>query len=149
MSQVTERPDELRAVGRLAFDELGGAIGGIGAVHRAVATRVFRSVGPTARAVAVMHDTVARSSYAAVRGGFGLAGRAADAALARRAPGAPLSASPRGSLALAALQGLRGDALEREGSPLVQPMAVRVRGRAVPPERDALAAAFPDATRRI
>jgi pimeloyl-ACP methyl ester carboxylesterase len=148
MSEPTT-PDELRAVTRLAFDELGGAVGGIGNVHKAIAGRVFGAVGPAAQAVSAIHDGVARASYAAVRGGFGLAGSAAEAALGRRPPGAPLSTSPRGGLLLAALQGLRGDALEAEGSPLAQPMAVRVAGRPVPPEADALARAFPDATGRV
>ena len=43
------------------------------------------------------------------------------------------------------LNGLRGDALEAAGSALQEPMALRAGGRAVPPEPDALAAAFPAA----
>jgi pimeloyl-ACP methyl ester carboxylesterase len=148
---VTTKPDELRALSRLTFDELGSATGGIGGIHRAIADRVFRAVGPSGRAVEVAHHTISGGVYAALRGAAGLAGRAADAALeARGAPGdRQLSTAPRGAAALAALNGLIGDELERQGSDLHEPMAVRVRGRIVPPEREALAVAFPVATPRL
>jgi pimeloyl-ACP methyl ester carboxylesterase len=63
--------------------------------------------------------------------------------------GPPLSVTPAGSIGLAALQGLTGDALEAERSPLAQPLAVRVHGHAVPPRREALAAGFPAPTSRL
>jgi hypothetical protein len=144
------RDDELRALSRFAFDEVGSAPGGIGDVHRAVADRVFRHVGPSARPVEVIHHAAATASYAAVRAGFGLAGQAVDLALrARGADRAPLSATPRGAAAIAAVQGLRGDLLEREGSLLHAPMAVRVDGRVVPPEPGALRGAFPQSRGRL
>jgi pimeloyl-ACP methyl ester carboxylesterase len=60
-----------------------------------------------------------------------------------------LSTTPRGSALIAAVTGLRGDALEAEGSPLCQPMAVRVNGEPVTLDTDALREAFPEATPRI
>src|SRR3954465_15572909 len=75
---------EARALTRLAFDELGSAPGGIGDIHRAIADRVFRLTGPAARPVRFAHRTITDASYAAVRGGFGVAGRAADVALRGR-----------------------------------------------------------------
>jgi len=144
--------DERVALAQLAFDELGQGAGGIGDVHRAVAQRVFRHTGPGAAPVRVLHDAIAGTAYAAVGAAARLVGAGAGSALAARAAvqGAPpLSATPRGGAALAVLQGLRGDALEREGSPLAQPMAVRAGGVAVPPDPAALRAAFPDATRRL
>jgi len=148
MERSADRPDELRALSRLAAAELGGGAGGIGNVHDAIARRVFGALGPNARPVQVAHDAIARGVYASVRGAATVAGHAADQALRRRdtGDGRPLSSSPHGALALAVLGGLQGDALERDGSPLQQPLALRVRGRVVPPERDALAAAFPHAT---
>jgi pimeloyl-ACP methyl ester carboxylesterase len=140
--------DELRALSRLAAAELGGGVGGIGAVHGAIAGRVFGALGPAARPVRLAHDSIAGTVYAAVRGGASLAGAAADEVLRRRNRGA-ISATPRGATALAVLNGLCGDALERDGSPLQQPMAVRVRGRVVPPDANALQAAFPHATPRL
>jgi pimeloyl-ACP methyl ester carboxylesterase len=141
--------DELRALSRFAFDEVGSAPGGIGGMHRAVADRVFGAVGPQARPIEVLHRAAADLSYGAVKAGFGLAGRAVDAALGARGDHRPLSATPRGAALLGAVQGLRGDTLARDGSPLHTPMAVRVGGRAVPAEPAALAAAFPAAGPRL
>jgi pimeloyl-ACP methyl ester carboxylesterase len=139
---------ELRALTALGFDELRQATGGLGAIHRAVAGRVFRAVGPGAALVRPMHEAVMRGVYAGIGLGTRAVGLAAQAAVARRE--APrLSTTPRGSALIAAVTGLRGDALEAEGSPLCQPMAVRVNGEPVVLEPDALAAAFPEATPRI
>ncbi|MCZ4491425.1 MAG: hypothetical protein JWP53_356, partial [Conexibacter sp.] len=67
---------------------------------------------------------------------------------AHAAGGAQLSDHPRGRLAQGALNGVWGDRLERTGNALSIPMAVRVGGRDVPADRDALAAAFPQASAR-
>jgi pimeloyl-ACP methyl ester carboxylesterase len=61
----------------------------------------------------------------------------------------PLSSTPRGAAVIGAVQGLRGDHLEAESSPLHAPMAVHVAGAPVPPEPAALAAAFPQASSRL
>jgi PGAP1-like protein len=143
-----EQPDELRALTRLAATELGGGAGGIGAVHDAVARRVFGALGPAARPVRLAHDSIACTAYAAVRASATVAGSAADQVLRRRDDARALSATPRGAIALALLNGLHGDALERDGSALQQPMAVRVRGEVVPPDADALRTAFPHAAPR-
>jgi len=148
MERTGHPPDELRALSRLAADEVGGGAGGIGSVHDAIARRVFGALGPSARPVQVAHDTIARGVYASLRGAATVAGHAADQALRGR-EAAPLSSTPRGALALGVLSGLQGDALERAGSPLQHPMAVRVGGRAVAPEPAAVAAAFPDAAQRL
>jgi pimeloyl-ACP methyl ester carboxylesterase len=144
-------PDELRALSRLAADELAGGTGGIGGVHEAIARRVFGALGPSARPAQVAHDGISRGVYAGVRGASTLAGHAADKLLSRRdaRDGRPLSATPRGAVALAVINGLIGDALEQAGSDLQEPMALRLRGRAVAPERDSLAAAFPGAKPRL
>jgi pimeloyl-ACP methyl ester carboxylesterase len=149
-----QRRQEERALTRLAFDELAGAPGGIGDLHRAIADRAFgavnRGVGPAARPAQLAHDAIAGGVYAALRGTTRLLGRGVDVALlARQSTGPSLSTTPRGGLALSALQGLIGDKLEAEASPLAQPMAVRVDGEPIPVERDALAVAFPSATPRI
>jgi pimeloyl-ACP methyl ester carboxylesterase len=148
---VQEQTDERRALARLAYEEFGGAPRGIGEVHRAVAGRVFRAVGPSARPVQVLHDAIAARSYAAVQGGSALLARAAESALARgeRGGGRELSTSPRGSAMIAAAQGLRGDALERDGSVLHAPMALRVDGRPVPARPRELAEAYPQASGRL
>jgi pimeloyl-ACP methyl ester carboxylesterase len=151
--QIPEAPapagDELRALTRLAFDELGDAAGGIGSIHRGIAGRVFSAVGWGGRVVERSHDAISAAAYGAVRGTFLAGGRAAAAALGARHSASPLSVTPRGATVLGVLGGLIGDELERQASPLQQPMAVRAAGRVVPPERDALAAALPAASGRL
>jgi pimeloyl-ACP methyl ester carboxylesterase len=140
-------PSELRALTQLGFDELGGAAAGIGRIHRAVAQRVFRAVGPVGRPVQVAHDEIARRVYGANREASRALGGAAGAAVAvRDGTGRALSSTPQGAAALAALNGLIGDRLEAEGSALQEPMAIRVGGGIVSTQSDALARAFPDAT---
>jgi pimeloyl-ACP methyl ester carboxylesterase len=112
--------DERRALTRLAAAELREATGGIGAVHRAIADRAFVA-GSVPKA---LHDAIAGGVYGAVRGGALIAGHAADAALSRREPRA-LSTTPRGAAALGVINGLRGDVLERDDSPLAVPMTAR------------------------
>lgn len=147
---------ELKALTTLGFDELARATGGIGAIQRAISTRVFRAVGPGALAVRPIHETVTRGVYAGLGAGTRALGFAAGVAVDRRAArrgaaGAPaLPSTTRGGAALiAAIAGLTGDALEAEDSPLAQPMAVRVGGAPVPPDAVALADAFPEATSRV
>ncbi|MBI5105889.1 MAG: alpha/beta fold hydrolase [Solirubrobacterales bacterium] len=139
---------EAGALARLTLEELGLATGGIGGVHRAIASRVFRYVGPQSTPARMVHDAVSGAVYGGLHGGARAAGAAADLALRHREL-VPLSTTRRGAAVLAALQGLRGDALEAQGSPLAQPMAVRVDGAVVEPTPDALAAAFPDASGRL
>src|SRR3954451_8661576 len=150
MSEITEPPpDELRALTRLGFGELGAAAGGIGQMHTAIARRVVLPLtavlGPIARLVDAAHETASAGVYGALRGATTAAGRAAERAVpARRA----LSATPRGAAALAALNGLIGDELEREANPPKQPMPVRGGGEPVVLEPDAVAHVFPDASPR-
>jgi pimeloyl-ACP methyl ester carboxylesterase len=136
---------ELRALTALGFDELRQAAGGIGSIHQALAGRVFRAVGPGAGLVRPMHEAITRGVYAGLGLGTRAIGLAAQAAAARR-ESPMLSTTPRGSALIAAVTGLRGDALEAEGSRLCQPMAVRVNGEPVGLEPEALRAAFPGAT---
>jgi pimeloyl-ACP methyl ester carboxylesterase len=149
--QGTERSQELQALTRLAFEELARYVGGIGSIHRAIAGRVFAAVGSSGRLVEWSHDAISQAAYGAVRGSFrgvGLVGEVASGV--RAGTGKPaLSDTPGGAGLLGAINGLIGDALEREGSTLAQRMAVRVGGRVVPPDPSALAAAFPGATDRL
>ncbi len=139
---------ELSALTTLGFDELARATGGIGSIQRAVSGRVFRLVGPGAMLVRPLHEGITRGVYRGLGAGTRAVGVAAGRAAARR-DGLPLSSTPYGSAVIAAIAGLRGDALEEEGSPLAQPMAVRVAGQPVALEPEAIASAFPAATRRI
>lgn len=150
-SRPLEEPDELRALAELGFKELSGAVGGIGEIHRAVAERVFTAVGPAGTLARAGHDALSRRAYAAVARGPSVVGKAADTALGKRDRSGErrLSTTPWGGLALAAINGLVGDALESERSVLQEAMTVRVGGVRIPCEASALEAAFPTATPHI
>jgi pimeloyl-ACP methyl ester carboxylesterase len=139
---------ELRALTLLGFDELRQASGGIGSINRAVAGRVFHAVGPGAALVRPVHGAVTRSVFAGLGLGTRAIGMAAAAAVGSRDAPA-LSTTPRGSALIAAVTGLRGDALEAEGRPLSQPMAVRLDGEQVALDPNSLREAFPDAGPRL
>jgi pimeloyl-ACP methyl ester carboxylesterase len=136
---------ELRALTTLGFDELARATGGIGSIQRAVSGRVFSAVGPGATLVRPVHQAITKGVYRGLGAGTRAAGLAAGAVAGRRS-GPPVSSTRAGSAVIAAITGLTGDSLEEEGSPLAQPMALRVKGEPVPLEPDALAEAFPNAT---
>jgi pimeloyl-ACP methyl ester carboxylesterase len=146
---VRQTEDEAAALARLGFDELGGLVESIGAMERGIAARAFRHV-PAGRPIQRVHDAISRGVSGSLGAAASAAGRGAQTLVERRPRSEhPLSASPRGGLGVGILNGLVGDRLEREGSPLHQPMAVRVDGLPVAPERRALAQAFPAATPRL
>jgi pimeloyl-ACP methyl ester carboxylesterase len=101
----------LRALTRLAFEEIGLGAGGIREVHRAIADRAFPP-GPAK----LLHDGISGAVYASVKGGAVLAGRAASVAVPDR------EVSPA---VLGVLNGLQGDELD----PALQiPMTLNVEG---------------------
>ena len=136
-STALDRPrtdqSELGALAALATEGFDGAVTRVQELHEAVADRSF---GGPPRAV---HDAIASTVYAAVRGGGRLLGTGLGRAVRAGGGGPRLSDSPRGRLAQGALNGLYGDRLDDAGSPLAVPMAIRAGGRDVAP------AAFPDA----
>ena len=144
-------PNELRALTALAFEDLRAFPGGIRDMHLGIAERAFRGVGPAARPVQVIHDTLSRRAYDAISAGAERLGLAADAAMERRGIGqeVQLSTTRRGSAVIAALNGLVGDRLERSSSDLHQPASVRADGEAVALDAGTLSAAFPNATGRL
>ena len=139
---------ELKALTMLGFDELARATGGIGSIQSAISSRVFRAVGPGALLVRPIHEGITRATYRGLGAGTRAVGVAAGTVAGRRR-GDALSRTRKGSAVIAAITGLTGDALEEQGSPLAQPMAVRVGGEPVPLEPSALERAFPDAGRHV
>ena len=148
----TQDGSELGALAELAADGFGGAVTRVQELHEAVADRSFGpAAGPgsaASRAPRAVHDAIAGSVYAAVRGAGGLLGASAARAVRAAGGGPRISDHPHGRLAQGALNGVWGDRLEEAASPLAVPMAVRMSGRDVAAERDAVAAAFPSATAR-
>jgi pimeloyl-ACP methyl ester carboxylesterase len=145
------RAEEARALGALAGRAMAGMAGFVADVHMAILERSLpgEAAGTT---VGAAHRGIAGAVYTGVRGLTRALGVAAGAGYAvTRSAGAPaLADSPAGGRALGALSGLYGDLLEREGSALAVPMTLRTAaGATVAPEPTPLAAAFPEATRRL
>jgi pimeloyl-ACP methyl ester carboxylesterase len=121
---------EVAALNRLAARELSGLAGGIGGMHAAISGRVFGALGPLGAPVRVVHEATADAVYRGVGGG--LRALLAGAGVRLWRPGArPPSQTPRGAALIAAVNGLIGDALERDGSVLAVEMAFRERGEIV------------------
>jgi pimeloyl-ACP methyl ester carboxylesterase len=140
------RAAEIREVGRLAGEAVGGFATFVGETHEGIASRTFKALGPLGVPTRLVHERATATIYPAVRNALAAGPRAGADLLARRTPpGAPTaSASLGGSLALGALNGAIGDTLARGGSELALTMSVRRGGK------DATAAAFAsDATPRL
>jgi len=144
-------PNELRALSALAFDELRSFPGAIRDMHLGIAQRAFRGVGPAGGPVKLIHDALSSRAYGAIGAGASALGRAADRAMERRGIGeqVSLSTTQAGSFGLAVLNGLIGDRLERQGSPLHQPTSARMRGARIGLDETSLRDAFPQATPRL
>src|SRR4051812_767443 len=143
------RADEVRDIGELGRLTLRGSTTRVAELHRGIADRAFGAVGPAAARVKVVHDAIAGLAYGGVRLALGAGARVAGTVAALRADGRDLDADPSGRFALAVLNGAHGDVVQREAPALATAMAVRVDGAAVPPQTDALRAAFPGATGRL
>jgi pimeloyl-ACP methyl ester carboxylesterase len=99
-------------------------------MHAAIAGRAFDAVGPNGAAARVVHDGVSAAVYGGVRSALGAVPRGAGNLLAVRTPdgASGLADSPRGALALAALNAYVGDTLHARESELALDMTLRHRG---------------------
>jgi pimeloyl-ACP methyl ester carboxylesterase len=128
----------------------------IAGVHTAIARKPFAvlrlapGVGEVSEGVRIVHDGITNLVYGSIRAGIGVAGAAAQFAAGLTGGG---QAEPRpgsiGDMAVAALNGFAGDRLARTGNGLAISMNLRHRGERVSIERDHLAAAFPNPSRRV
>jgi len=145
------RSQEVRALGELASEALGGATARIEEMHEGIAERVFDSVGELAAPVRLIHDGITHRVYAGLGGALASAVRAGARAISlTRPPEAPsIERAPAGRVAIGALNGAFGDRLEREHSPFAVQMTVRRGGQAVDLDVDSVREAFPDATARL
>lgn len=110
---MTRRPNEVRAVVALAFEELSAFPGAIRDMHLGIAGRAFRGVGPVSRPVQVVHDTVSRRAYDAVSWGTAQLGLAAGVAIESCGVGRRSRSRPR---AAGASHWLRSTASSATGS---------------------------------
>lgn len=145
------QPDEIRATGEVARDAFGGVVGVVERVHKAIASRSFRSAGPQARLARAMHDEISDGVYAGVRGIGKTVPKGAAQLLAGITPeqSPSLASRPAGSIALGILNGAVGDTLVDRRSKLARSMTVRRRGADVACTTSALAGTYPHATPRI
>jgi pimeloyl-ACP methyl ester carboxylesterase len=118
---------EAQALVRLGVEEVASAPHGLKAFHLAIAERAFAGVGPAARPVKLVHDTISGAVYGGLGQATRFGGRALEVAIGRRYTQL-LSESPRGAAAIAIVTGLIGDKLEQEQNELTQPMAIRIDG---------------------
>jgi pimeloyl-ACP methyl ester carboxylesterase len=127
------QPEELRALGELAGDAIGGIATAVHEMHAGIAERAFNGVGAMATPVKLLHDRISAGAYTAVKAALrGAAQVGAHAASLTRPPDAPsLQASISGRLMVGALNGAFGD---RCAEPLAAEMAV-ARPIADPTER--------------
>jgi alpha-beta hydrolase superfamily lysophospholipase len=143
------RADEIRDVAALTRLGLQGGTARVHELHRGIADRAFRAVGPAATPVRLVHDAIAGLSYGSVRLALGVGARAAGELAALAGDAASIDDAPAGRVALAVLNGAHGDLVQRAAPALDVGMTVRVAGRAVAPRPEALRAAFPGATGRL
>ena len=122
---------EAQALVKLGAEELASAPQGIKGLHFAIAQRAFDGVGPAARPVKVMHDTLSNAVYGGLGRATRLGGRALEGVVGRRYTQL-LSDSPRGAAGIAIINGLIGDTLAAERNELARPMAMSVRGTPTP-----------------
>ena len=121
-------------------------------LHRAIARRVWTSLGPLAMPTRTVHDGIAGAVYTGLRMGTRTAASAAAAtarAAGRGRSVRPLNATSRGRLVVGLLNAVIGDRLADQGNHLAIAMSIRQRGMDVRTGRAALAKAFPKATSRV
>lgn len=145
------RLEELRSAGRLAGDALAGVVGIVEDMHGAVASRVDAALPPVAAPVTSVQRGITNAVYAGVTAGHRLLAAGGAELIARQgdATTAAPSETARGRQAAAIVNGLWGDRVAQNHPEVAIPMAVRVDGRDVALTPDALAEAFPAATRRL
>ena len=100
------------ALSRLGADGLNGLATMVEGIHLAIVRRTPPVPG---------HHQIANVVYRSIKAGTAGAGLVATTAL-RAAPTPPLTSTPRGLAAVAALNAFLGDRLEQEGNPLALPM---------------------------
>jgi hypothetical protein len=129
---------------------LAGTVSHIEQVHRAIARRAFGAT-PASSPVHAVHDAIAGGVYGGVRAAVLAGGGAVGGVLGLlpRPSASPAGSTPRRNLVLAALNAAIGNQLVVDDSALAIRMALRANGRDVPARRDALEAAYPDATTKV
>jgi hypothetical protein len=143
---------DIQAVGDLAGEASSMVTALVRGMHAGIARRVFGSIGPPAMSTRMIHDGLTRAIYGGVDRGIRSATQAAGAVAAELwgdDGDQALESRAMSAAVIAAVNGVYGDELTERDNPLAGAMAIRRRGKVVPPTADSLVAAFPSATSRI
>ena len=144
---------EVRAAGALLGDALGGSVGIVREVQRAVAGRVFDALSaraaPATAPVRIAYEVLSASTYAWVRLGTTMIPRAVALAAAPTLHAEPISGARGGAYAQGALNGLWGDLLQQRYPALAQPFSLRSEGQDVALSPESIAAAYPEPTGQV
>lgn len=145
------RGTDIEALGELAGEALAAGGSFVKEMHMEIASRPFGALGASAEPVRAVHDSVSEAVYGGVRGALRAASRRGAAVLAVRSAddGPALAATPAGSLALGAINGLWGHHLHDRGLSLALGMEIRRGGEEIELTPEGLTSGFPDATSRI
>jgi pimeloyl-ACP methyl ester carboxylesterase len=138
------RAGEAKALGKLAGDATAGPLVLAREMDAAISGRTFGALGLLGAPVRVIYQGISKVVYRSV--GAALRGPVAAAASLLPSDGRSLADGPAGGMALAALNGVAGDALDEE---LALDMSVRHGGVAVELEPEEIARAFADATPKL
>jgi pimeloyl-ACP methyl ester carboxylesterase len=120
--------------------------------HSGIARRVFDAIGPAAKPVEAVHNTIAAATYNTVEGGARAALRGVGELAAEAYHGdgdEPVESHPTAAGVIAALNGIYGDELANRGNGFALSMQIRDQGKPVTMNTAAIAAAFPEAGGRI
>jgi hypothetical protein len=123
------RGADMRAVGEVAGEGLRVLNSLVRDVHKGIAGRVFASIGPAAKPVEFVHDSIAQTVYTSLSAAarrLPAAGGALASVTAADDSDAPLDENPVMGEVIAALNGIYGDELAARGNELATVMAVRI-----------------------
>jgi pimeloyl-ACP methyl ester carboxylesterase len=144
---------DIRAVGDLAGEASSVLTALVRGMHAGISGRVFDSMGPSATPTRTIHDGLARAIYSGVdrgsRGAARVAGIVAAEVWGNEADEALESRTDATAAAIAAVNGIYGDVLTEQGSPLAGAMTIRCGDKPVALTTEALAEAYPAATNRV
>jgi pimeloyl-ACP methyl ester carboxylesterase len=139
------RAGEAKALGKLAGDATAGPLVLAREMDAAISGRTFRALGLLGAPVRVIYDGISKVVYHSV--GAALRGpMSAAAAALLPSDDRSLADGAGGGIALGALNGVAGDAIDEQ---LALDMSVRHGGVAVELESDEIARAFPDASPKL
>jgi pimeloyl-ACP methyl ester carboxylesterase len=144
---------DIRAVADLAGEASSVLTNLVRGMHAGISSRVFDSIGPPATPTRTIHDLLTGAIYSGVdrgiRGAAHVAGIVAAEVWGNEADDSLESRTDATAAAIAAVNGIYGDVLTEQESPLAGAMTIRCGDKPVALTAEALAEAYPAATNRV